>query len=137
MSPWDTFTSLTPLEQLNRSMEAMREVVANAGAEYRAETNEDGSCVYVAHDEDTGRPHAACLIGHMLHMLGMDLDALARLDQAGAYGGSELAGKLHAKIPVNAQVCAVWQAAQIAQDENKPWGVALQLAEAEAKKFRT
>lgn len=108
----------------DRAVELAREVVAEFGKNYiypashkRAESESSvPSCVYV-HEG-----HPSCLVGHILHRHGVDLDVLGNYEFTGAW---VVAGKFAAANPKTGYFL---DAAQLSQDKGFTWGESVESA---------
>lgn len=106
------------------AMDALRDAVAEKGAEYVYPENEKIgiSCSYVW----DGRP--SCIVGNALHRLGVSLDILGRFEMTTA--ASVLDSLRYRKIlVVDTETRQAYDEAQTAQDDGRPWGEALAAAE--------
>lgn len=129
-------------------IEAAREVVAEKGASYSYEYP-----LVEYEDEETGEPHMmespeclyaapdgapSCIVGHVVAKL--DAEAFEQLKRAEIRYGAEVAGKLTKLeyLPedfwdVEAETAMAY--AQAKQDSGRPWGEALDAAEAAERAF--
>lgn len=110
---------------LAQVMDAMHQVVKEFGPDYvycQVVPSEDtGACRYVV----DGKPD--CLIGKVLHRLGVPIGDLARCDSDGGVP----AGILNERLPgvtFDAQALVFMGFAQSAQDHGHSWGTAYQRA---------
>lgn len=106
-------------------METLRAVVAERpDYVYDSEAVDENGvpmCVYVA----DGAP--SCLVGHVLHRLGVPLDALSVFDESGGKD-AQLVVRRVLDGTSGATAHRLW-AAQSAQDNGETWGEALEAAE--------
>jgi len=111
-------------------LRTMEEVVSEYGADYVYRTDSSVQCVYVADGEPS------CLVGHVLHRLGVPTEALFHLgDRSGV--SQDAKGLVHALVregyaaPVPSSPfgpIAVLMEAQWRQDTGSTWGEALAAA---------
>lgn len=116
-----TFAEITP----GRALRRLREVVAERPEHvYRPpgwDVDTRADCLYVHLDSDgVGPAEPGCLVAHVLHREGVPLSAL-----------QEWEGR-PPRVFLGADAGAILAAAQQAQDDGKPWSVALVQAEASA-----
>jgi hypothetical protein len=106
-----------------RAIELLREVVAESGEDYRYELIETpyGPVCHYAHDDAP-----SCLVGHALHRAGVTVEQLASLDKHDNHIASV---ELPAEVEITDEAQDVFAVAQDTQDDGKPWGVALSVAE--------
>lgn len=99
------------------------EVIAEYGAEYRYEQvaieGDDPACVYV----DAGAP--SCLVGHILHRLGVPL---GRLEDNNNTGVGDRRFLTEVGVQADDRVAYFLEQIQEEQDSGLPWGLALQVA---------
>lgn len=101
-------------------MATLRAVVAER-PDYVYEAPEEDGCVYVA----DGTP--SCLVGHVLHRLGVSLEALSVLDMNGGLAAWRAVPGVLDGVS-GSTVDRLW-AAQTAQDNGDTWGEALEYAD--------
>jgi hypothetical protein len=121
---WDAFLSLDGDEQRLAVLATMRQVVTDAGDGY---TYPYVACRYV--NPTTVEPRPGCIVGHVLHRLGLDLATLAEWDR---YGGTTIDGA-SASHQIKAPALGALVAAQRAQDgvsdaDRLPWSRCLEYA---------
>jgi hypothetical protein len=132
---WEAFRQLAPKAQAELALATMRDIVAEAGADYVYVKPDGYHCAYVAPGAD-GQPSASCLIARVLTRLGLPLAELAKWDMGGesALGyGIHFGTSAHVvaeSLGLSELTGEVLNAGQSAQDEGRVWGDAL--AEAEA-----
>lgn len=116
------------MKTIAETLQALRDAVALKGADY-VDPNAAGpaECLYGNSD---GSP--ACIVGHVLHAWGMNLDDLAGdvhdLTTGGTY--PEVAAALR-----EGPVVDILLEAQMIQDAGRTWGSALEAAESTARRY--
>ena len=82
---WSDFVALDEAAQVTKALEIMAEVVTEYGREYVYRKPAYGSCLYVHtwHRDGKAIDVPGCLIGHVLHRLGVSLAELAATDSGG------------------------------------------------------
>jgi hypothetical protein len=132
MADWQAFADQTAEQQVTTVLDTLRAVVDEYGPEHvyvggpRNGNQSEGACWYVTSDGLA----PDCIAAHVLTRLGMPLAFLARNEQTGAdevcraFGG------------VMAPARQVLSAAQLQQDEKRPWSVALSTARLIAERLR-
>ncbi|MFD3952198.1 hypothetical protein ACFWRC_19505 [Streptomyces albidoflavus] len=108
-------------------LDVMREVVAEAGEEfvYKSPTGL-GICLYVHRTFGGGADVPGCLVGQVLHRLGVPLDELSRYE---AQLALTMAPKLVDAGENEDLLTSALNNAQMTQDAGHPWGAALRAAE--------
>lgn len=110
----------------------LREVVAErpeyiySSPEYMGADDSTGGCFYVHKDEDGSLVSAGCVVGTVLHRLGVPLERLVREEGVAAFS---LIGKV--APAVSTDVRNKLNAMQMSQDNKKPWGMAYAMATGE------
>ncbi|MFD3361605.1 hypothetical protein ACFWW5_00695 [Streptomyces albidoflavus] len=108
-------------------LDVMREVVAEAGEEFMYEPpGEIGTCLYVHRTPGDAADVPGCLVGQVLHRLGVPLDELAEHEAERALTMVPEfidAGKHKGLLAL------ALNRAQARQDLGYPWGAALRAAE--------
>lgn len=113
------------------ALRALREAVAEKGAEYVYELENDlDSCKYVKDGE------ASCLVGNALHRLGVPIEVLTELDYAYLGNTSATIDQTAAldvlmahSVTLSSEAVTALQNAQRSQDRTDTWGKALRAAE--------
>lgn len=111
----------------------MKRAVEEKGEDYIYDAEADGvreeeinhsTCAYVARDAHRAITGPSCIIGHVLHYMGVKLERLA------AHEGKScdiVAIRVGASMPV--PINEALRAAQIEQDSGNTWGLALRVFE--------
>ncbi|MFI2909437.1 hypothetical protein ACG2OD_14425 [Streptomyces sp. PDY-4] len=109
-------------------MSTLREIVSESPDKvYEAPesmADEYGGCFYV-HNNDDGTKSAGCIVGQVLHRLGVSLEDLSKGETYSANAAVALAGVQG----VSEDVVYFLRMVQSRQDRGTPWGEALQFAE--------
>jgi len=119
---WADFVALDPETQVQRALSVMSKVVDEAGRDHvYVKPDVLTGCRYVHGIGSSQQP--GCLIGHVLHRLGLSLADLHATDEGGPDGGEDAAitdyGSRLGLHPVTVDVLAE---AQGVQDDGTPWG---------------
>lgn len=106
-------------------IDVMRAVVAEVGPgfvyERPAPSDTYGDvCMYV-HTDDAGNPRPGCIVGHVLHRLGVPLDVLASHEKNGAMGMINALQARHV-ISMTETVRCMLHNMQSDSDDGRPWG---------------
>ncbi|MFF5433443.1 hypothetical protein ACFY5K_25845 [Streptomyces griseofuscus] len=106
-------------------MMALRDVVAeNPERVYKAPAvmsgSEGGTCFYV-HVDDDGQEEPGCIVGTVLHRLGVPLAELKKKEGLGALAAIR---GLEPQVLATHKTQAVLRDIQIRQDRGAPWGEA-------------
>lgn len=123
-------TSPAPPFDVDTVMQALSEVVAEVGPDYRYWPDHpigkfaDRMCYYVEIDGTAG-----CIVGRVLHRLGIPITELRLWEGAAAFMMRDPVHGKRALLTGAAAQCL--SAAQRRQDRNLPWGEALRAAERE------
>lgn len=139
--PWPPTSPVPPpvWEEMKKALETMHAVVEEFGEDYlyeRPQLQRDQpyphpypSCLYVHYNDKTGKGQPGCIVAHVLHRMGMTIEALARYEHSACttmIGGPEVG------VPVEYDTTLdLLRKAQRVQDLGEPWGRALY----EAKSF--
>lgn len=91
--------------------------------------DEWGSCFYVHHDED-GNQSAGCIVGHVLHRLGVPLAALKEVETLGADSAVE-----KCTSGVSERMRNFLRSVQRKQDDGYTWGDSLRITQGYYSKF--
>lgn len=108
----------------------LREVVAErpghvyARPEYLPAGDNGLTCRYVHPSEDGSTSEPGCLVGHVLHRLGVPLWALANHEGSDA---DNVVSALH--LPLTGRTKMILCVAQSYQDEGRTWGESLRMTE--------
>jgi hypothetical protein len=111
---------------LERVVETAKMVVAERGADYvyKRPTNTFGvpTCLYV----DVDRDQPSCLVGHVLHRLGVPLETLKSADQFSFPATDVCHDLLGGSAFDDGEISHFLDAVQSRQDIGRTWGEALQ-----------
>lgn len=129
MGTWEDFTALSAIDQGERALVVMREVVAEFGEGYCLPEGE--VCRYVDVDENGAATRALCLIGHIVSRLGLPLASMVGLRNGTSITGPELewATPLHWSTRELMGQAQLVQDGVLPVDGSRAWGPALARAE--------
>lgn len=119
----DTQVLATLIEVAGENPEKVYEVPAIMADEW-------GSCFYVHHNED-GTQSAGCIVGQVLHRLGVSLENLKKAETYGASAAVGLAGV----DGLSERMKDFLRSVQRKQDDGHTWGDSLTLAQAAYPEF--
>lgn len=111
---------------VKQALNVMCQVVGEFGVDY-VYTMIDGAC----HNWDVEKDCPSCLVGHVLHRLGVSGEFLRENTMKGVGNVAHHLGEI---FPVEAGVVQVLGVAQYAQDSGESWGSALGKALAEYRR---
>lgn len=89
--------------------------------EHQRTDDEGDQCFYVHTDENGSNPRPGCVVGEVLHRLGIPLDALSSWEGTGAFS---ITGMLFGDLTLETR--EILGITQSWQDREHPWSVALE-----------